>query len=178
MPHCWPQKQQWVLTVRSGTTPVSSRSSVATDRCGPKRSMTCTGGCGISAMFSSRMEVGAVLAAERPVADAVVGERRRRRRPARRARPVLAAERPALRGDYQRAPARRTDPLVVPDAVVLVAEAEATLHGDQVLDVHARRESVPAAAAVRGLLARADVLVEGDAHLRRPLEHVEELAER
>ena len=28
MPHCWPQKQQWVLTSRSGSTPVSSRCPV------------------------------------------------------------------------------------------------------------------------------------------------------
>jgi hypothetical protein len=35
MPHCWPQKQQCVLTSRSGSTLVDSRTPVIDDRCGP-----------------------------------------------------------------------------------------------------------------------------------------------
>src|SRR5262245_53322259 len=33
MPHCWPQKQQWVLTRRSGSSALEP--SVRADRCGP-----------------------------------------------------------------------------------------------------------------------------------------------
>ena len=43
--------------------------------------------------------------------------------------------------------------------------------------MHARREGVAAAAAVRGLARRGHVLVEGHAELGRALEDVEELAE-
>src|SRR5215475_1346567 len=42
MPHCWPQKQQCVSTILSGTTPGSSRTPVDLERCGPKcRVMSC-----------------------------------------------------------------------------------------------------------------------------------------
>src|SRR6476646_10131217 len=39
IPHCCPQKQQCVLTSRSGSTEVDSRAPVIDDRCGPKRSV-------------------------------------------------------------------------------------------------------------------------------------------
>ena len=49
MPHCWPQKQQCVLTRRSGSTLVDSRTPVIADRCGPKRSVICRSSTGIVA---------------------------------------------------------------------------------------------------------------------------------
>src|SRR6516225_7646585 len=39
MPHCWPQKQQWVLTKRSGSADVSSLSPPEYPRCGPNCAM-------------------------------------------------------------------------------------------------------------------------------------------
>src|SRR5262245_18943236 len=48
-PHCWPQKQQCVLTSRSGSALVDSRRPVAADRCGPKRSMIFSSSTGIVA---------------------------------------------------------------------------------------------------------------------------------
>src|SRR6476646_5821227 len=35
MPHCWPQKQQCVCTILSGSTPVSARIPSMRLRCGP-----------------------------------------------------------------------------------------------------------------------------------------------
>src|SRR4026208_486949 len=49
MPHCCPQKQQWVLTRRSGSTLVERRTPVIDDRCGPKRSIIRSGPTGTSA---------------------------------------------------------------------------------------------------------------------------------
>src|SRR3954465_11592770 len=49
MPHCCPQKQQCVLTSRSGSTLVDRRIPVIAERCGPKRSMMRRGSAGISA---------------------------------------------------------------------------------------------------------------------------------
>ena len=51
MPHCWPQKQQWVLTSLSGSTLVDSRSPVIADRCGPNCSMIFSSSTGIVAML-------------------------------------------------------------------------------------------------------------------------------
>src|SRR5262245_33275452 len=90
----------------------------------------------------------------------------------------LATEGPILRDRDERAATRGTDPLVVRDgACVLVAESQGALHGDQVVEVHARRECLIASAAAGCLASRADVLVEADADLRRALEDVEELPE-
>ena len=60
----------------------------------------------------------------------------------------------------------------------LVTKAELALDLDEVLHMHARAESMTATAALRGLFEPANVLVEADAQLSRPLEDVEELAER
>ena len=57
-----------------------------------------------------------------------------------------------------------------------VIEAELRQHQFQVLDVHARRETLSAAGAPRALVLLAGRLIELDAELRRPLEDVEELA--
>src|SRR5262245_8145015 len=93
---------------------------------------------------------------------------------------TLAPPEPPLCQGGEDAPARRADPLVVPDRRVgaLVAEAELPLDRDQVLRVHARRERCAAPPAASKLLGGADGLVEARADLCRTLEDVEQLAER
>ena len=49
LPHCWPQKQQCVLTRRSGSTLVESRTPVIDERCGPNRPIILNGSTGTSA---------------------------------------------------------------------------------------------------------------------------------
>src|SRR6185312_2023638 len=141
MPHCWPQKQQWVLTSFSGSSLVVPRTLA--ERCGPKARMISSSSTGIVAMS------GAL-------------------RPAR-----------ALRQAEDGAAASRADLLVVAGAArELVAEAEVMLDGDEVADHRRGRVGGVAAGTARLLAARAGVLVEADAELRRTLEDVEELAER
>src|SRR5690606_5253190 len=130
----------------------------------------------------SRVIVLAVLAPEGAFAGTRVGVARCGRRAffgkEDTAAPVQKDE--ALRDREGRPSARWADPLIVFDAGVvdLVTEPERALDLDQILDVHARRERMAAAAAVRRLLRAPAILVEGDPELRRPLEDVEELAER
>src|SRR5262249_50494964 len=135
MPHCWPQKQQCVGTRRSGCTPVSSSEPVTYASDGPNGSVC---------VFSG-MEIAPVLLAERALTETGIGMSGGRRLPVAalddEAAPLAPPELP-LRQGGQGAPARRADPLVVPDRRVgaLVPEPELPLHGDQVLCVHARRE--------------------------------------
>ena len=83
---------------------------------------------------------------------------------------ALTTPQGALRHGQRRPPAARADPLVVAVATRdVVLEPELTFYLDQILDVHARAEGMAATAAVRQLLAPADVLVEADTKLRRPL---------
>src|SRR5690606_1437681 len=86
----------------------------------------------------------------------------------------------ALREPEQRAPAGRTDLLIVRGAALahLVAKAELAFDRDEIANHLLRRERPVAALAPRLLAARALVLVEAHAELRRALEDVEELAER
>src|SRR5690349_5366369 len=60
----------------------------------------------------------------------------------------------------------------------LVLIAQLALDGDQVLDVQPRGERLFAAAADRLLAGLANIAIELDAELRRPLENVKELAKR
>ena len=62
MPHCWPQKQQCVLTSRSGSAEVDSRSPDMTARCGPNRSIVSLLLAGIVANRSSVSNAGGVVA--------------------------------------------------------------------------------------------------------------------
>src|SRR5262245_43114656 len=178
MPHCWPQKQQWVGTRRSGCTPVSSSEPATYANEGPKGS-----GDVASVCVPSGVEIVAVLLAEGALTEPRVGVRRRRRLPLAALDHDPAALTPPqlpLRQREQRTPARRADPLVVADRGIgaLVGEAELSLDRDQVLGVHARRERRAAAPAERRLLGSADRLVEPHTDLCRALEHVEELSER
>src|SRR5262245_55220383 len=131
----------------------------------------------------SGMEIVPILVAERAMTEARVGMGRCDRRSV-AARDhdaaALAPPEPSLRQRGQGAPTGRTDPLVVLDSRVgtLVAEPELLLDRDQVLRVHAGRERRTAAPASRRLAGGPDRLVEARAELRRPLKHVEELAER
>src|SRR4029453_4167933 len=113
MPHCWPQKQQCVGTRRSGCTPVSSSEPATYASEGPKGS-----GDVPSVRVPSGMEIALVLLAERPLAEARVGVRRRRRLPVAALdhdpAPLMPPQLP-LRQREQCAPARGADPLVVPD---------------------------------------------------------------
>src|SRR5688500_5434447 len=137
MPHCWPQKQQWVLTSRSGSMLVDSRAPVIADRCGPKRSMMRTGSTGISATTATLPLVGTAVH-------------------------VLPPER-ALRQPEERAPAPGADLLIVPAARQLVPESKLLLDGDEVANHGHRRVGLPAATTRRLLAARTRVLVEADA---------------
>src|SRR5215468_6823540 len=76
MPHCWPQKQQWVGTRRSGCTPVSSSEPVTYASEGPKGSGEVS-----SVRVVSGMEIAAVLLTEGAFAEARIGVRRRDRLP-------------------------------------------------------------------------------------------------
>src|SRR5262245_5830467 len=110
-PHCCPQKQQWVLTRRSGSVLVESRRPSIAERCGPNRSMMCSGSTGRVAM---------VLAV-------------RRRHSVRQ----MFAPRPALSETDQRPPAARAYLLIVFGALLhLVGESELLLHQGQVSDHH------------------------------------------
>src|SRR5262245_30846376 len=65
MPHCWPQKQQCVLTSRSGSVLVESRTLSTTERCGPNRSMIFSESTGMVATvspFGRRVAVGQLIA--------------------------------------------------------------------------------------------------------------------
>src|SRR6476661_5388348 len=53
-PHCWPQKQQCVLTSRSGSALVDSRRPAISERCGPNCSMIFSGSTGMVATTSPR----------------------------------------------------------------------------------------------------------------------------
>src|SRR6476659_892600 len=90
---------------------------------------------------------------------------------------ILLPQRP-LRQTEHRAPALGADVLIVPAARQLVAKAEFLLDGAEVAHHQLRGIGLPAAPARRLVPARARVLVEADTELRRPLEHVEQLAER
>src|SRR5690348_14144024 len=75
---------------------------------------------------------------------------------------VLAPE-CALRQTEQRATAARTDLLIVPPGLELVAESEVVLDRGEIAHHLRRRMRLPASAAARALPARARVLVETDA---------------
>src|SRR5262245_47527778 len=126
MPHCWPQKQQCVLTSRSGSALVDSRAPAGTDRCGPNRSMMRRSSTGIVATLLSRRQ---------PRSQAV-------------------APRAALREPEQRAPAARTNLLVVVGAGHFIGKTQLALDGCEVAHHHGRRERPVAAAAARLLAAR------------------------
>src|SRR5262245_66346864 len=87
MPHCWPQKQQCVSTILSGTTPGSSRIPVGLERCGPK---CCVMSCGEAAKVammglpSLGVEIPVIFFAQGAFAQAGIrihGHRHRSRRP-------------------------------------------------------------------------------------------------
>src|SRR5262245_38285036 len=147
MPHCCPQKQQCVLTSRSGSTEESARWPVGYAFNGPNLASSSGVRGGSRAIGPSR---------ERGVPQV------------------------PLREGEQLSPAGRTDVLVVARRVLgpVVAVAQFPLDSDQVIDVDLRRERLPAAGAVCLLALLADVGVELDRELGRPLEDVEELAER
>src|SRR6476646_5981285 len=150
-PHCCPQKQQWVFTSRSGSALVERRAAVVPERCGPKRSM----------MFSSS---AGILATALPFR--------------RRAHRQLFVPGAALREPEQRAAAFRANLLVViGPAIHLVGEPELAFDRREIPHHHRGRVRLAAAPAERLLAARAGILVEADANLRRPLEDVEQLAE-
>src|SRR4026209_2566940 len=69
MPHCWPQKQQCVLTRRSGSTLVDSRTPLIDDRCGPKRSMMPSAPAGILAIFGLLQHAGAGITPQRALRE-------------------------------------------------------------------------------------------------------------
>src|SRR5262249_23740668 len=139
MPHCCPQKQQCVFTSRSGSTEASTRWPVGYDRSGPNR--------------ASRSGVRGGSAAIRAPP-----------------RPRGGPQAPLSEGEHL-SPASGADVLVVATGVLrpLVAVAQLALDGDQVLDVDLRREGGVAACAGRRLAFLADVGVELDRQLRRPL---------
>src|SRR5262249_43122891 len=147
MPHCCPQKQQCVLTSRSGSTEASTRWPVGYAFNGPNLASN-SGVRGGSVAISSSLERGV---------------------------PQVP-----LRKGEQISPAGRTDVLVVAQRVLgpVVAIAQFLLDHDQIIDVDLRRERLLAAGAGRLLALLADVGVELDGKLGRPLEDVEELAER
>src|SRR5690606_35343010 len=190
MPHCWPQKQQWVSTMRSTVRLVSRRGPVDHTGRGPKGSSA--GGsrgtrssplCPGSARGNSAMEVLRVLAAQRPLTERGIdvsgcpGCAARGRAGA----VAVAAPGGTLGTGEQGPPEGRTDALLVVGSATAgvdpVVEAQPAYDLDQILDVHQRGESLPAARAVLGLFAAADLLVETHGDLGWSLEDVEELAE-
>src|SRR5512136_1012771 len=56
MPHCWPQKQHCVFTIRSGSALVDSRMPAMVDWCGPNFSKIFRGSAGIVATSSPRRD--------------------------------------------------------------------------------------------------------------------------
>src|SRR5262245_19167742 len=84
-----------------------------------------------------------------------------------------------LRQGEHLAPAGGTDALIMAGGIVgpVVLVAQLLLDNDQVLDMNLRRVRRLTAGTDGRLALLADVLVELDAELRRPLENVEELAE-
>src|SRR5262249_41093855 len=151
-PHCWPQKQQCVLTSRSGSALVERRTPAMADRCGPNRSMIFSGSTGIVATMPLPRR----------------GETLRQ----------LVAPRPSLRQRDARPPAARTDLLIMFRARIhLVGEPELPFDDGEVAHHHRRGIRLAAAAAERLVSPRSGVLVEADPDLRRPLEDVEEFPE-
>src|SRR5262249_51947842 len=132
MPHCWPQKQQCVCTSRSGSIAESIRWPVGYDRSGPNFASS-------SGVRGGSEAIGPSLG--------------------RRAGPQVS-----LCQCEHLSPAGGTDVLVVAvgDLRPVVAVAQLTLDGDKVLDVHLRRERLPAADATGRLALLADVGVELD----------------
>src|SRR5262245_31452861 len=146
MPHCCPQKQQCVLTSRSGSTEASTRCPVGYAFSGPNLASSSAVSGGSAAIAPS----------------------------------LLGGPQVSLRQSEHLPPAGGADVLVVAGGVVgpVVTVAQLPLDDDQVVDVDLRRER-PLTAGARGLLAfLPDVPVELDRQLGRPLEDVEELAER
>ena len=85
----------------------------------------------------------------------------------------------ALRQTEQRPPAFRADLLIVRRRLPSRSETRARARrSSRSRTIIAERVGLVAAPAPRLLAARAGILVETDAELRRPLEHVEQLAER
>src|SRR5690606_17518373 len=138
--------------------------------------MTSTYSSTTGALAALGEEVLGVFDAERPLPDRRVRVRRHWQRPApgqRRTAPPARPQR-ALRHRQRRPATARADPLIVAvRSGQLVAEPQPALDLDQILDVHARAECVPAPAAVRQLLGPPRILIEPDAKLRGPLEDVE-----
>src|SRR5215207_7627596 len=163
MPHCWPQKQQCVLTSRSGSTLVDSRIPLIDERCGPKRSMIRSGSPGTSA-------TAAILPLVRHLA-----------RPAGSgSRPCIQVLTPqlALRETEKGAPAAWTHLLVMAAVSQFVTEPELAFDDRQVADHRDRRIRLAAAPALCLLLELSGIFVEADTELCRPLKYVEQLAER
>src|SRR5688572_16632837 len=149
MPHCWLQKQQWVLTSVSGSTSVARRSPVMRAQCGPNCRVILTSSTGTVAIrlhpFRSRCPEPSLCQPEQ--------------RP-----PAFGADLLVMRRRTRRA---RLIPKLVP-------EPQLPLHLSQVSHHHRRRELAAAAGALRLLGSRPHVLVEAHPELRRPLEDVEE----
>src|SRR5262249_17942113 len=154
IPHCWPQKQQWVLTSFSGSTLVESRMPVISERCGPNcRVMfrSSTGGVAMGCSIRFRRTLVQSFPPHRP-----------------------------LRQAKQCAAALGADLLIMLDAwpIHLVTESELFLDDSQIANHHRRCEWLTASLALRLLRSFARILVETHAELCRPLEEMEELAER
>src|SRR5262245_53734472 len=114
IPHCWPQKQQCVLTSRSGSTLVERRTPVIDDRCGPKRSMIRRGSTGMVATGLTSFLRGPVVEVRAP--QAALGE------------------------PEQRPTTPRAHLLVVPAVRQLVCEAELAFDDREVAHHRHRRE--------------------------------------
>ena len=158
MPHCWPQKQQCVLTSRSGSTLVDSRDA------GHRREVR------TEPLDDAQRRSTGSSAIVRPIARRRGVSDRRAFRSAATARPAPGRRAPAGTSGRPPGSGRRR--------AISYAEAELALDGRQIAHHRRRGERLAAAAAARLLAARAGVLVEADAELRRPLEDVEQLAER
>src|SRR5262245_4397721 len=113
MPHCCPQKQQCVLTRRSGSTEVESRTPVIDERCGPNRSMMCRSSTGSVAIRDLRRYLWSSVSFGRVE--------------------MLSPER-ALSQTKQRAPALRANLLIVRAAVHLVREPELAFDRSEILN--------------------------------------------
>src|SRR6476619_5438448 len=110
MPHCCPQKQQWVFTSRSGSTLVERRAPVIDERCGPKRSMM-------------RLESTGTWATALPHLSRI----------------QVPPPQRALRQSEKGAAAARTDLLVVAAVRQLVVEPELLLDGREIANHRQRR---------------------------------------
>ena len=142
MPHCCPQKQQWVLTTRSTSSPASQP---------PGRRL---------------VEVRTVAGDQLLLGDRRAGHQ-----------PKPSDPRRLGEGDLG-PPAARAGVLVVAAVVERVVEADLGQHGLEVGDLLGAGERLAATPAHRRRAVGVGPLVVGDAEVARPLEDVEQLAER